>query len=74
VSATYDETVAAPAVSFDAAYFEKVSPDHFRESVWHMLRDEKPSMPHFRGQLSEANVRAIIEYLRSVTQTKASSQ
>ena len=36
-----------------------------QRSVWHMLESHRPAMPHFRGTLSEADVRAIIEYLRA---------
>ncbi len=62
----FDQTVEAPAITFDAAYFAAVDRSHLRESIWHMLLREKPSMPHFRGQVSEADVRLIVDYLRGL--------
>lgn len=62
----FDETVDAPAVVFDAQYFARNDPIRVRESIWHMLGKQKPSMPHFRGQITEAEARAVIEYLRKL--------
>jgi mono/diheme cytochrome c family protein len=62
----FDETVGAPAAVFDKEYFVRVDPLRLRESIWHMLNREKPAMPHFRGQLSEAEARRIVDYLRTL--------
>ena len=59
------ERVRLPKVVFDHAYFKAHDSDQLRTSVWHMLADEKPMMPHFRPLLSEAEARAIIEYVKS---------
>jgi len=61
----FDGSVGAPAVTFDKEYFATVDPLRLRESVWHMLNREKPTMPHFRGQLSEADAQRIVDYLRT---------
>ncbi len=62
----FDPGVGAPAITFDSEYIQKVDPIRFRESIWHMLRLQKPSMPHFRKQITEAETRAILDYLRSL--------
>ena len=56
----------APDLAFTREYFEQKSADEIRAAVWHMLRDKNPSMPHFHEALSEAEVKAILEYLRSL--------
>jgi len=56
----------APRFAFDAAYFEAQSPDKIRRAVWHMLRQSKPTMPHFRSDLTAAQAQAIFAYLRSL--------
>lgn len=62
----FDSTVEAPAVTFDRDYFARVDQAHLRESIWHMLYQEKPTMPHFRGALGEPEVRLIVDYLRAL--------
>jgi mono/diheme cytochrome c family protein len=54
-----------PTVVFDRAYFATHDGEHLRVKVWHMLADQKPEMPHFRGTLTEPQVRAVVEYLKS---------
>lgn len=56
----------APEIAFSAHYFDTKSPDEVKKSIWHMLRDRNPSMPHFRDVLSESEARQIVEYLRSL--------
>jgi len=53
-----------PTVVFDRAYFAGHDRDHVRGSVWHMVDEKKPSMPHFHSALTEAQARAIIQYLK----------
>ncbi len=53
-----------PTVVFDRAYLAHANPEQLRAQVWHMVRDEKPMMPHFRVLLSEGQARAIVEYLQ----------
>jgi mono/diheme cytochrome c family protein len=53
-----------PTVVFDEAYFVRTDPVKLREAIWHMVGENKPSMPHFRPTLSDADARAILEYLK----------
>jgi len=53
---------AAPA--FDRAFLAAHDTASLRAGVWHMLDDEHPAMPHFRGTLDETAVRAIVAFLR----------
>jgi mono/diheme cytochrome c family protein len=59
-------TRPAPHFAFDDLYFTKHSSDEVRQSIWHMLEDKTPSMPHFHETLSEGEVQAILLYLRSL--------
>jgi mono/diheme cytochrome c family protein len=61
---SFAEFYAAPTVIFDRAYFARHDPEALRASAWHMVQQHRPSMPHFRGTLSEAQARAIGEYLK----------
>jgi mono/diheme cytochrome c family protein len=54
-----------PSVTFDRSYLERRNPDQLRAAVGHMLSEQKPSMPHFRGTLDRAQARAIVRYLKS---------
>jgi mono/diheme cytochrome c family protein len=63
---SFAESYAAPTVIFDTAYFKRNDPEALRTSAWHMVQRHKPSMPHFRGTLTEAEARAIVEYLRGL--------
>ena len=63
----------APKLAFDAEFFRLNYPDEVRRTIWHMLRDENPSMPHFREALSEADVKAILVYLRSLAGSQTSA-
>jgi mono/diheme cytochrome c family protein len=56
--------VKRPTIVFDRAYFATHEGEHLRVNVWHMLAEHKPEMPHFRGTLTEPQVRAIVEYLK----------
>jgi mono/diheme cytochrome c family protein len=60
------DTEGGPKVSFDAAYFTRHDPEQLQAAVWHMLAVHKPSMPHYRWQLSEAQATAIVNYLQSL--------
>jgi mono/diheme cytochrome c family protein len=53
-----------PAVRFDRAYFAQRDPERLRADLWHMAAQHKPTMPHFRDTLGEAEVRAALEYLK----------
>ncbi len=57
---------SAPLFAFDKAYFRKHDPEEVRQSVWHMLRAAKPSMPHFSESLTPTDVKEIVAYLRSL--------
>lgn len=54
-----------PRVVFDRAYFRAKDPEELRTKVWHMLAAQRPAMPHFRRRLRDADVRAIVMWLRS---------
>jgi mono/diheme cytochrome c family protein len=56
--------VTTPKVVFDKAYFAQHDPEQLRTTVWHMLSEEKPAMPHYRWILNSAQARSIIEYLK----------
>lgn len=62
---SFVEEPAQPTVIFDAAYFARTDPEALRARAWHMLDERQPTMPHFRGALSEEQVRAILLYLRA---------
>ena len=51
-------------MKFDRNFLIAVDPEELRAGVWHMVGEEKPSMPHYRSVLSEAQAAAIIEYLK----------
>jgi len=55
-----------PTATFDRSYLEHRNRDQLREAVGHMLREQKPSMPHFRGKLDRKEARAIVEYIRTL--------
>jgi mono/diheme cytochrome c family protein len=54
----------APAASFDRAYVARHDPEALRGTVWHMLEQHQPTMPHFRGTLTPGEAAAIVEYLK----------
>jgi len=58
--------VSRPTVVFDRAYFASRDPEAVRASAWHMLDSERLAMPHLRKSLSEAQTRAILEYVRGL--------
>jgi mono/diheme cytochrome c family protein len=62
---TTGEAIQLPTVVFDRAYFAHRDPEQLRASVWHMVAQEKPAMPHYRWTLSNEQAAAIIEYLKS---------
>ena len=53
-----------PAVVFDRAYLDRIDEDQLRRRVWHMLEVPGARMPHFQGDLTDAQVREILAYLR----------
>jgi mono/diheme cytochrome c family protein len=66
VRGTLGETTELPAAVFDVKYFLEHPPAAVREKIWHMVGKEKPAMPHYRSALSEAEAKAIVEYLRTL--------
>jgi mono/diheme cytochrome c family protein len=54
----------APTIVFDRAYLARQDDEVLRRNVWHMLARQRPAMPHLRTRVSEAEARAIIEYLK----------
>jgi mono/diheme cytochrome c family protein len=54
-----------PTVVFDRDYFAAQPTASVRARVWHMLGEPKPEvMPHFGAVLTEAQARAIVDYLQ----------
>ncbi|MEO8601358.1 MAG: c-type cytochrome [bacterium] len=64
------ESVRAPTVIFDRAYFARRDPEEFRASIWHMLDEHQPAMPHFRGAISRAQATAIVRYLQRIPKNR----
>ncbi|MBI4518152.1 MAG: c-type cytochrome [Deltaproteobacteria bacterium] len=58
------EVIKLPEVVFDRQYFKQRDPEQLRSRAWHMLAQQKPAMPHYRWTLSEAQARAIVEFLK----------
>jgi mono/diheme cytochrome c family protein len=56
----------APRVVFDREFFRRTDPEALRISIWHMLSEHKPAMPHFRGRLDEKSAHAIVDYLKRI--------
>lgn len=52
-----------PPLKFDRGYAAMHGAQDVRAKVWHMLGDPTPEMPHFRGELSEADAAAIASFL-----------
>jgi mono/diheme cytochrome c family protein len=59
----------AARFAFDDAYFRSRSPDEIQAAIWHMLRREKPRMPHF-SSLSVEDLRDVLAYLRGLTASR----
>jgi mono/diheme cytochrome c family protein len=55
-----------PQFAFDAAYFERRSPEEIHQQVWHMLRTAQAKMPHFRSTLTEEDLVKVFGFLRSL--------
>ena len=53
-----------PPVVFDRAWLAAKDPEQLRIDVAHMLAVQRATMPHFRGKLSDEQVRAILRYLK----------
>ena len=56
--------IRRPKVKFDRNFLINVDPEELRASVWHMVGEEKPTMPHYRSIITEAQAAAIIDYLK----------
>jgi mono/diheme cytochrome c family protein len=61
----FARTIDAPTVALDRDYLAKKDREELRVAVWHMLDNEKPTMPHFRWTLNEKDVQQIFDYLRA---------
>jgi mono/diheme cytochrome c family protein len=64
------EPLRRPTVAFDRAYLAGHDPERLRVRVWHMLEENKPMMPHFRGDLDEGEARAIVDHLRKAKRSR----
>lgn len=60
------EILQTPAVVFDRSYFAHSDPERLRTTVWHMIAQHKPTMPHYRAELSKAQASAIITHLKQI--------
>jgi mono/diheme cytochrome c family protein len=63
----------APPVAFDRAWRARQDPEQLRSHVSHMLTLHGPAMPHFRGTLSNAQLRAVVGYLASAFRSPAAT-
>ncbi len=61
---SFAEAVPLPALAFDSAYFARRDPEEIRAALWHMVAQQKATMPHYHWVIDEATARAIVEYLR----------
>lgn len=61
---TLGEEIPLPTVVFDSAYFAKTDPEVLRAQVWHMIAAHKAIMPHYRSELSKAQIKAVAEYMK----------
>jgi len=55
----------APQVAFDRTWRAKQDPEQLRIQVTHMLSLHGPTMPHFRGTLTDEQLRAIVGYIKN---------
>ncbi|HWP67290.1 MAG TPA: c-type cytochrome [Candidatus Limnocylindria bacterium] len=55
-----------PKVTFDRAYLASLEPGELENAASHMVLAKQPRMPHLASELSEAETRAIVEYLRAL--------
>lgn len=55
----------APPAAFDRAWAAKQDPEQLRIHVSHMLSLHGPTMPHFRGTLDDAQLRAIVGWVKT---------
>jgi mono/diheme cytochrome c family protein len=68
---SFGEEIPLPTVAFDRDYFRRGNGERVRVKAWHMLDRHKPSMPHFEEQLSHAEARSIVEYLRRLEASRS---
>jgi mono/diheme cytochrome c family protein len=54
----------APTVVFDQRWAAALSEEDLRRRVAHMLNEHRPVMPHFRGRLSDEELRAVVRHLK----------
>jgi len=64
------EALNMPSIVIDGTYFRTHDPEQIRAAVWHMLAQQKPTMPHFRWTLTEPQAAAIVEYLEQTEGTR----
>jgi mono/diheme cytochrome c family protein len=53
-----------PPPRLDATYFKQHTPDHLRMASQHLLKQSRPTMPHFGNQLGSDQIMDIVRYLR----------
>lgn len=63
---SFGDAQALPTIVFDRDYLRRADGERLRAEIWHMLDEHAPSMPHFRGKLSDEQARKIVEYLRTL--------
>lgn len=61
---TLADALRMPKIVLDAAYFRSHDPEQLRAGAWHMLAQQKPTMPHFRWTITTAQAAAIVDYLK----------
>ena len=55
-----------PHVVFDRAWLAKKEPEQLRVDVAHMLTEHGTGMPHFRDVFDDAELKAIVKYLKAL--------
>jgi mono/diheme cytochrome c family protein len=58
--------IRLPTTTFDRQYFAAHDAEYLRTRVWHMVGEHRPTMPHYGAMLSEAQARALAEYLKQM--------
>jgi mono/diheme cytochrome c family protein len=58
--------IRLPTTIFDRQYFAAHDAEYLRTRVWHMVAEHRTTMPHHGAMLSEAQARAVVEYLKQM--------
>lgn len=59
-------TMKSTPTVLDAEYFAHHDAQHVADTVWHMMAERKPQMPHLRRNVSETAAQAIVKFLKGL--------